>query len=298
MKAIRVHELGGPDVLRYEDVIVPEPGARQAVVKVEAIGLNFVDCNYRKGAYKTALPFTPGMEAAGTVAIVGPEVTEIRVGDRVAYAPHMGAYAEYALVPVERLVKVPDGLDARSAAAAILQGMTAHYLPGARGGRRRWAAAPAPPSGGAAHALDDGNPPGGRKRRAPRLPPRRVHVPGQPPDLMLPGEAVLPPRPARSGHGPGAVGCGTPKKPRRQKNLGLLESSGTAPRCLRLHGSQQGSGEPGGRLEEDAGPARPSPALQGGALGGGQDNREGNLDSGGGRRTGTYTPPGRLSPYF
>lgn len=128
MKAIRVHELGGPDVLRYEDVVVPEPGARQAVVKVEAIGLNFVDCNYRKGAYKTALPFTPGMEAAGTVAAIGPEVTEIRVGDRVAYAPHMGAYAEYALVPAERLVKVPDGLDARSAAAAILQGMTAHYL--------------------------------------------------------------------------------------------------------------------------------------------------------------------------
>ena len=115
-------------MLRYEDVIVPEPGPRQAVVKVEAIGLNFVDCNYRKGAYKTALPFTPGMEAAGTVAAVGPEVTEIRVGDRVAYAPHMGAYAEYALVPVERLVKVPDGLDARSAPAAILQGITAHCL--------------------------------------------------------------------------------------------------------------------------------------------------------------------------
>lgn len=128
MKAIRVHQLGGPDVLRYEDVVVPEPGARQALVKVEAIGLNFVDCNYRKGAYKTALPFTPGMEAAGTVAAIGPEVTEIRVGDRVAYAPHMGAYAEYAVVPAERLVKVPDGLDSRLAAAAILQGMTAHYL--------------------------------------------------------------------------------------------------------------------------------------------------------------------------
>ncbi len=128
MKAIRVHELGGPEVLRYQDVAVPDPGVGQALVRIEAVGLNFVDCNYRKGAYKTALPFTPGMEAAGTVAAVGPEVTEVRVGDRVAYAPHMGAYAEYALVPAERLVRVPDGLDARSAAAAILQGMTAHYL--------------------------------------------------------------------------------------------------------------------------------------------------------------------------
>ena len=128
MKAVRVHELGGPDVLRYEEVPAPEPGARQALVKIEAIGLNFVDCNYRKGAYRAALPFTPGMEAAGTVAATGPEVTEIRVGDRVAYAPHLGAYAEYAVVPDERLVKIPDGLDARSAAAVILQGMTAHYL--------------------------------------------------------------------------------------------------------------------------------------------------------------------------
>lgn len=128
MKAIRVHEVGGPDVLRYEEVPAPEPGPKQALVKIEAIGLNFVDCNYRKGAYRAALPFTPGMEAAGTVAATGPEVAEIRVGDRVAYAPHIGAYAEYAVVPAERLVKIPDGLDARSAAAAILQGMTAHYL--------------------------------------------------------------------------------------------------------------------------------------------------------------------------
>jgi NADPH2:quinone reductase len=128
MKAIRVHELGGPEVLRYEEVPVPEPKPGQALVKIEAIGLNYIDCNFRIGAYKAALPFIPGMEAAGTVTATGPAVTDVRVGDRVVYAPHMGAYAEYAVVPSERLVRIPDGLDARSAAAALLQGMTAHYL--------------------------------------------------------------------------------------------------------------------------------------------------------------------------
>jgi NADPH2:quinone reductase len=128
MKAIRVHELGGPDVLRYEEVPLPAPGPGQAQVKVEAIGLNYVDCNFRKGAYKAALPFTPGMEAAGTVTATGPEVTEVREGDRVAYAQPMGSYAEYVVVPAWRLVKIPVGLEARAAAAAILQGMTAHYL--------------------------------------------------------------------------------------------------------------------------------------------------------------------------
>ncbi len=128
MKAIRVHEVGGPEVLKYEEIPVPTPGPGQAVVKIEAIGLNFIDCYFRTGLYKTALPFIPGMEAAGTVTATAPDVTEIRVGDRVAYAPHIGAYAEYAIVPAERLVKLPDGLDARSAAAAMLQGMTAHYL--------------------------------------------------------------------------------------------------------------------------------------------------------------------------
>jgi NADPH2:quinone reductase len=128
MKAIRVHELGGPEVLRYEDVPLPEPHAGQALVKIEAIGLNYVDCNFRIGAYTAALPFTPGMEAAGTVTATGPAVTHVRVGDRVVYAPHMGAYAEYAVVPAERLVPIPEGMDARTAAAALLQGMTAHYL--------------------------------------------------------------------------------------------------------------------------------------------------------------------------
>ena len=128
MKAIRVHELGGPDVLQYEEIPLPSPGPGQAVVKVEAIGLNFIDCYFRAGVYKTTLPFTPGMEAAGTVTATAPGVTEVRTGDRVAYAPHIGAYAEYAAVPAERLVKLPSGMDSHLAAATMLQGMTAHYL--------------------------------------------------------------------------------------------------------------------------------------------------------------------------
>ncbi len=128
MKAIRVHEVGGPEVLRYEDIPVPTPGPGQAQVKVEAIGLNYIDVYFRSGLYKTSLPFTPGMEAAGTVTAVTPGVTVVKVGDRVAYAPSMGAYAEYAVVPAERLVPLPQGVDFRPAAGVTLQGMTAHYL--------------------------------------------------------------------------------------------------------------------------------------------------------------------------
>jgi NADPH2:quinone reductase len=128
MKAIRVHELGGPEVLRYEEVPVPTPGPGQALVKIEAIGLNFIDCYFRTGLYKAPLPFTPGMEAAGAVTATGAGVAEVQAGDRVAYAPAMGAYAEYAVVAADRLVRLPPGLDARLAAAAMLQGMTAHYL--------------------------------------------------------------------------------------------------------------------------------------------------------------------------
>ena len=128
MKAIRVHEVGGPEVLRFEDVPVPSPAAGQVLVKIEAIGLNYVDIYFRSGLYKTPLPYTPGQEAAGIVEAVGPGVTDLHVGDRVAYASQIGAYAEYAVVPADRLVPVPAGLDARTAAAAMLQGMTAHYL--------------------------------------------------------------------------------------------------------------------------------------------------------------------------
>ena len=128
MKTIRVHEIGGPDVLTYEDMPMPSPGPGQAQVRIEAIGLNYIDCYFRMGLYKTALPYTPGMEAAGTITAIGADVTEIRVGDRVAYAGHMAAYAEYAVIPADRLVKLPDRVDARTAAAAMLQGMTAHYL--------------------------------------------------------------------------------------------------------------------------------------------------------------------------
>ena len=128
MKAVRVHETGGPEVLRYEEIPVPTPGPGQAQVKVEAIGLNYIDIYFRSGLYKTSLPFTPGMEAAGTVTAIGPGVADLKVGDRVAYAPSIGAYAEYAVVPAERLVPLPQGVDFRLAAAVTLQGMTAHYL--------------------------------------------------------------------------------------------------------------------------------------------------------------------------
>jgi NADPH:quinone reductase len=128
MKAVRVNEVGSPDVLRYEDLPTPAPGPGQALVKLEAIGLNFLDCYFRSGVYKAPLPFTPGSEAAGTVTATGANVTTIRVGDRVSYAPVMGAYAEYAVVAADRLVPVPEAVDLRTAAAVTLQGMTAQYL--------------------------------------------------------------------------------------------------------------------------------------------------------------------------
>jgi len=128
MKAVRVHEVGGPEVLRYEDVAVPTPGPGQALVKLEAIGLNFIDCYYRAGLYNASLPFIPGNEGAGTVAAVGPDVTAVRVGDRVSYAMAMGAYAEDAVVAADKLVPVPSPVETRTAAAVMLQGMTAHYL--------------------------------------------------------------------------------------------------------------------------------------------------------------------------
>ncbi|MFL5733569.1 MAG: quinone oxidoreductase family protein [Chloroflexia bacterium] len=128
MKAIRVHEFGGPEVLHYEDVPAPEPGEGQARVKIEAAGVNFIDIYYRAGHYKSNPPVILGQEAAGVVDAIGPGVQEVKVGDRVAYAPEQGAYAEYAVVPAWRLVPVPSEVDLKVAAAAMLQGMTAHYL--------------------------------------------------------------------------------------------------------------------------------------------------------------------------
>jgi NADPH2:quinone reductase len=128
MKAIRVDRYGGPEVMQYQDVPEPQPKPGEAVVKVQSAGVNFIDVYYRSGIYKAELPFTPGMEAGGVVSAVGPDVAEVKVGERVAYTGVMGAYAEYAAVPAARLVALPEGLDARQGAAAMLQGMTAHYL--------------------------------------------------------------------------------------------------------------------------------------------------------------------------
>ncbi len=128
MKAIRVHENGGPEVLRLEDVPVPQPKDGEALVAVEAIGVNFIEIYQRLGWYKAALPFTPGGECAGTVTAVGPGVTAVKQGDRVATVNAAGTYAEFAVVPVARLVRILEGVTAKQGAAAMLQGMTAHYL--------------------------------------------------------------------------------------------------------------------------------------------------------------------------
>jgi NADPH2:quinone reductase len=128
MKAVRVHKYGGPEVLAVEEIPVPEPQPGQARVKIEAIGINYIDIYQRTGLYPLQTPFTLGREAAGTIDAVGPNATEVKVGDRVAYAMEPGAYAEYAVVPAWKLVPVPAKVDSRSAAATMLQGMTAHYL--------------------------------------------------------------------------------------------------------------------------------------------------------------------------
>jgi len=128
MKAIRIHTTGGPDVMHLEDVEPPVPGPGQAVMDIEAAGVNFVDVYEREGRYPVALPATPGREAAGTVAAVGPGVTGVQVGDRVASQNVHGAYAERAAVPADRLVPLPDGVTARQGAALMVHGMTAHYL--------------------------------------------------------------------------------------------------------------------------------------------------------------------------
>jgi NADPH:quinone reductase len=128
MNAIVVETCGAPDVLVYQEAEKPAPKAGEAVVKLEAIGVNFIDVYHRTGLYPLPRPFIPGMEGAGVVETIGEGVTEVAVGDRVAYAMNVGAYAEYAVVPAWKLVKVPSSVSAEQAAAAMLQGMTAHYL--------------------------------------------------------------------------------------------------------------------------------------------------------------------------
>jgi len=128
MKAVRVHDYGGAEVLAIEDIAVPEPQAGEARVKIEAIGVNFIDIYQRTGLYPLKTPFTLGMEGAGVVDAIGENVTEVKKGERVAYAMVLGSYAEYALVPAAKLVPRPADVDSQSAAALMLQGMTAHYL--------------------------------------------------------------------------------------------------------------------------------------------------------------------------
>jgi len=128
MKAIRVHRLGGPETLKLEDLPESTPSVGQALVRLGAAGVNYIDVYFRTGLYKAPLPVSLGIEGAGTVVAVGKGVTEISVGDRVAYAGVFGSYAEMCVVPADRLVKLPERLSIRDGAAAILQGMTAHYL--------------------------------------------------------------------------------------------------------------------------------------------------------------------------
>lgn len=128
MKLVRVHAHGGAEVLQVEEAEVPSAGPGQALLRIEAVGVNFIEVYHRTGLYKMPLPFTLGTEAAGTVEAVGPGVTTVRAGDRVASINVLGAYAEYALAPAERLVPLPDRVSARQAAAMMLQGMTAQYL--------------------------------------------------------------------------------------------------------------------------------------------------------------------------
>jgi NADPH:quinone reductase len=128
MKAVYVEQPGGVENLKYADLPEPKPGPGQALVKIQASGVNFIDIYFRSGLYKADPPIQLGMEGAGVVESVGPEVTEVKPGDRVAYAMSRGSHAEYAVVPAWQLVPVPEGLDARTAAGIMLQGMTAHYL--------------------------------------------------------------------------------------------------------------------------------------------------------------------------
>ena len=128
MLAIQVSETGGPEVLTPVERPIPQPKPNEAVVQIKAAGVNFIDVYFREGRYSTLLPYVNGQEGAGIVTAVGSDVTEVKTGDRVTYTGTLGSYAEYAAVPTNRLILIPDGLDFEQAAAAMLQGMTAHYL--------------------------------------------------------------------------------------------------------------------------------------------------------------------------
>ncbi len=128
MKAVRIEQFGGLEALKVEDVPMTEPGEGEARVKIEVIGVNFIDIYQRIGRYQGSLPFILGQEAAGIVDAIGPNVTEVKPGDRVAYAMIQGSYTEYAIVPAWKLVPIPAGVDASQAVAAMVQGLTAHYL--------------------------------------------------------------------------------------------------------------------------------------------------------------------------
>ena len=128
MKAIQVQQPGGPEAMELVELPVPQPKPNEAVVKLSASGVNFIDVYFREGRYKAALPIILGQEGAGVVNAVGTEVTTVNNGDRVAWCGLLGSYAEYAAVPADRMVPIPDGVTDQQAAAAMLQGMTAHYL--------------------------------------------------------------------------------------------------------------------------------------------------------------------------
>ena len=128
MKAIQVQQTGGPEVLQYVDVPTPQPKPNEVVVKIAAAGVNFIDVYFREGRYPAKTPFIAGQEGAGSVSAAGSDVKDLKVGDRVAWAGLMGGYSEYAALAADRLVRSPDGVSDRDAAAVMLQGMTAHYL--------------------------------------------------------------------------------------------------------------------------------------------------------------------------
>jgi len=128
MHAIQVSAYGGTDVLQLKELATPELSSGHVLIRLHAVGVNYIDIYHRSGLYKNPLPFVPGMEAAGLIEAVGDEVKEFKVGERVGFAMHLGAYAEYALVPWQKVLRVPKEIEWETAAACLLQGMTAHYL--------------------------------------------------------------------------------------------------------------------------------------------------------------------------